>query len=172
MSFVEQEKPGTKFVIWAHNGHVSHDSNGFINGGFHPFGSYLEEAYGDAYYSFGFAFNKGSFQAIEMDSLGNYNGLQEFTVNPAKENSLDWYYAQINQPVFIINFRSSTLPDYMKAFCAEPHDSRGSGAVMSRQTAEQAYGPCKLLVDFDGMIFINETHRSQPTETGMRKAQK
>lgn len=170
-NMVAHEKPGTKFVIWAHNVHVSHNAEGYVNWGSKPIGSYLKEASGDKYYAFGFAFNKGSFQAIEVDSLGKLKGLQEFTVKPAEKKSLDWYLAQTNQPMYIFNFRDNTLPDYMIHFLDEQHDTHTFGARAYRPYIDLIYYGVTLSADFDGIIFINETHRSRPTETGMRKEQ-
>ena len=53
---VQREKPGTKFVIWAHNAHISHDDSASVNGGNKPFGSYLKDSFGKQYYAFGFSF--------------------------------------------------------------------------------------------------------------------
>jgi erythromycin esterase len=171
LDMAAHEKPGTKFVLWAHNMHVSHNAKGFVNGGIRPFGSYLEEAFGSGYYAFGFAFNKGSFQAVEFESSGKSKGLQEFTATPAKKKSLDWYFAQTNQAMFILNFRNITLPSYLKTFLSESHETREFGSATLRQSVDQTYNTVTPVDDYEGIIFINETHRSRPTETGMRKVQ-
>ncbi len=166
---VAQENPQAKVVLWAHNGHISHNTNGFVNGGLRPIGSYLKEAYGQAYYAFGFAFNQGGFQAIEMDSTGKYIGLQEFIAKPAKEKSLDWYFAQTNKQLCIFNMRAINLPVFINDFITEPLETRGFGAMANRNFIDQAFGEMTLSSDYDGLIFINETQRAHPTKTGMRK---
>lgn len=163
MDMIEHEKPGTKAVIWAHNGHISHNDAEFSN----PFGSYLKKAYGDKYYALGFVFNKGSFRAIEFSTSGEFLGLQEFTVLPAKEMSLDWYLAQINQPIFILNYRNSSSPDFIRNFLNDPIDTREFGSVTDRSTLHLVYSNIKLSTSYDGIIFINETTRSRPTEKGI-----
>lgn len=170
MNLVEEEKPGTKFVIWAHNGHISHNYDTYANGGMHPFGSYLKAAYGNNYYAFGFSFNKGSFQAMNFKTDGTMGGLSEFTIDKAKEKSLDWYFAQTNTPMFIINFRSKALPGFMNEFVNKGWDSRSFGAAATQEYVEQSYGFIIPAVDFDGMIFIDTTTRSRPTATGDRPA--
>lgn len=163
-NMVEHENPETKVVIWAHNGHISHNPTGFINGGFKPFGSYLKEAYGDQYYAFGFKFNKGGFQAMEMDSTGKFLGLKEFITKPAKEKSLDWHFAQTNKPGLIFNLRNNNLPDFMNEFVNKPTGTRGFGAGADRRFIDQSFEEAILSADFDGIIFINETHRARPTK--------
>ncbi|HET9055390.1 MAG TPA: erythromycin esterase family protein [Chitinophagaceae bacterium] len=166
---VAHEKPGTKVVMWAHNGHVSHNAARSVNDGLRSIGSYLKEAYGQAYYAFGFAFNKGGFQAIEADSTGKSIGLQEFITNPAKEKSLDWYLAQTNKPLCIFNIRSNNLPVFMNNFVNTPLATRYFGSSADRKSIDQELNNTILNLDYDGMIFINETHRAHPTKTGMRK---
>ena len=167
-NMLEHEKPETKVVLWAHNGHVSRNSTGFINGGYKPFGSYLRDAYGDNYYAFGFKFNKGGFQAMEMDSTGKFLGIKEFITKPAKEKSLDWHFAQTNKPGLILNLRNNILSDFMNDFVNKPTETRGFGAGTDRRFIDQSYGDEKLSLEYDGIIFINETHRARPTKTGNR----
>ncbi len=168
---VQQEMPGTKFVVWAHNGHIVKDDRK----GFKPFGRYLVELFGNAYYAFGFSFSKGSYQAIEYSSGMNFTpgtmitGLREFTVEAAMENSLDWYFAQTGFPKFIINLRDSNLQDSLKGFLKTELKSRSIGSVSDKYSLENYYTSINIEKDFDGIIFIDNTTRSRPTPTGVRK---
>ena len=163
--------PGTKFVVWAHNGHIVKDDRT----GFKPFGRYLMELFGNAYYAFGFSFSKGSYQAIEYSSGMNFTpgtmitGLREFTVEAAMENSLDWYFAQTGFPKFIINLRDSNLQDSLKGFLKTELKSRSIGSVSDKYSLENYYTSINIEKDFDGIIFIDNTTRSRPTPTGVRK---
>jgi erythromycin esterase len=168
IDLVVHEKPGTKMVLWAHNGHISHNAGGFVNGGLKPFGSYLKEAYGPAYYAFGFEFNQGGFQSMEIDSTGKYKGLQEFVAKPATEKSCAWYFAQTNKPLLIFNIQNIELPGFMIDFVTSPVPTRDFGAATIRNLIDQPNGVVTLKEDFDGIIFIGETHRSRATETGKR----
>ena len=168
---VQQEMPGTKLVVWAHNGHIVKDDRT----GFKPFGRYLMELFGNAYYAFGFSFSKGSYQAIEYSSGMNFTpgtmitGLREFTVEEAMENSLDWYFAQTGFPKFIINLRDSNLQDSLKGFLKTELKSRSIGSVSDKYSLENYYTSINIEKDFDGIIFIDNTTRSRPTPTGVRK---
>jgi erythromycin esterase len=159
---VAQERPGTKFMIWAHNAHITKNEKDFVNGGVKPFGSYLKESYGDAYYAMGFSFNKGGFQAIDL-SLPKKSGAKEFIAAPAKENSLDWFFAQTNKDKFIINFRDNNLPEYIKEWINKERALRDYGAVANRNNYQDSYIPVTLARSFDAIIFIGNTTRARST---------
>jgi erythromycin esterase len=163
---IVHEKPGSKVVVWAHNMHVSHDKNGFVNGGLRPFGSYLQEAYGQAYYAFGFAFNEGGFQATEVDSTGKYIGLQEFLTNPVKAKSLEWYFAQTNKQLCILNIRDNNHPVFISDFLMQPLETRYFGATAQRNYLDQCVH-ISLRSEYDGLIFVSDTHRARPTKSAM-----
>src|SRR5262249_23733620 len=71
VKWIADSNPDAKIVLWAHNGHVS---KGAV-GGFDPMGMSLRKMFGDRMVVFGFAFNQGSFQAVEPNK-----GLHDFTV--------------------------------------------------------------------------------------------
>jgi len=159
---VQREKPGTKFVLWAHNGHVSKNSEAYANAGLKPMGSYLKKTFGDKYYSLGFSFSSGSFQAKEVTNDRNFLGLQEFNLSPAKDNSLDWYFSRTGYDKFIIDFSESDLPDNLKEFSETDLETRSFGALANRNFVESYYAPVTIKRDFDGMIFIDNTTRAVP----------
>jgi erythromycin esterase len=59
---MDQEGPDAKVVVWAHNGHVARKSEG----GVEWMGSRLAKSLGADLVIFGFAFNRGEFQAVEV----------------------------------------------------------------------------------------------------------
>jgi erythromycin esterase len=164
---MESEGSGTKVVVWAHNGHISTASWG---GGIPAMGSYLRKVYGDAYYAFGFTFQEGSFQSRNMDKASDqYMALQEFTVGPAPEGSVDWYFAQPRIGNYIVNFREApktgTVADWLKA----PLPMRFIGAGFMKDAPATMYMTPVILRDhFDGLVFVEKTTRARPNPTGIR----
>jgi erythromycin esterase len=158
-----QKNPDAKVVVWAHNGHISRNGDGLVNGGIKPFGSYLKDAYGDKYFPIGFAFSSGSFQAIDMGK-----GLTEFTVKPAKQKSMDWYLASTKNDKFIIDISQKPLPADVQEVLNKPLQTRGFGAVASQSWVNDAYGSIVLSKEFNAIIFIDHTTRARPTATGKR----
>jgi len=99
-----------KIIVWAHNGHIAH-------GGMPSYatmGSYLRKMFGLQYVNFGFAFNKGSFQAIESGK-----GLRDFSIGPAPDGSLDATLASAGLPIMALDLRTppkqAVVADWLKA---------------------------------------------------------
>jgi erythromycin esterase-like protein len=93
VKWILNQSPKAKIVLWAHNGHVS--TSKFR--GYEPMGTMLRRMYGDSMVVFGFAFNQGSFQAVEAGKA-----LRNFTVPSAPAGSLDEVFsaAGIPRPCF------------------------------------------------------------------------
>jgi erythromycin esterase len=158
-----QKNPEAKIIVWAHNGHISKNGDGFVNGGLKPFGSYLKDAYGEKYFPIGFAFSSGSFQAIDMGK-----GLKEFTVRPAKQKSMDWYLASTKNDKFIVDISQKPLPANVQDVLSKPLQTRSFGAIASQSWVNDAYGGIVLSKEFNAIIFIDHTTRARPTATGKR----
>jgi erythromycin esterase len=62
IKWIADQNPGVRIIAWAHNGHVAHGGMPSYT----PMGSYLRKMFGPQYLNFGFAFNEGPFQAVEM----------------------------------------------------------------------------------------------------------
>ena len=60
VKWILDHSPKDKLVVWAHNGHVNAGG-----GGYESMGASLRKMYGDQMVVFGFAFNQGSFRAVE-----------------------------------------------------------------------------------------------------------
>jgi erythromycin esterase len=169
------EPPGTRVVVWAHNGHVASGKGG------PGMGAHLREAFGDEYYVLGFAFDSGSFQSRELvggdlkkiTSGQGIGSLREFTVGPAPRGSVDWYLEQARRGKpfsnYIVDFRSAPTEGPVAAWLSSSHPMYSMGSVFSTTWTPQQYlAPQVLRGAFDGLIFIEKTTRARPTPTGMR----
>jgi erythromycin esterase len=159
IGIVQEEKPDTKYVLWAHNGHISKEEP-LTEENPRVLGNYLKEAYGDKYYAFGFSFNKGSFQSFEYAKEMKPLGMQEFTVTEDHENTLDWYFSQTGLNPFIINFRRNQLPDYMNDFVNQRLLTRTFGGQLIRENAETSNYSIDIRKSYDAIIFIDNTTRA------------
>lgn len=148
VDWIVKHNPGAKIVLWAHNGHVS--NTGFS--GTQSMGSYLRRMYGRQIVNFGFAFNQGSFRAVELGK-----SLHEFTVPPAPEGSLDHMLAQTGIPLFAIDLRA--VPEHSAAgkWFAEAHKSRSIGAAFSDTLEPTQWSPGPAKADFDVLLFVEKT---------------
>ena len=161
MDLIQNEELSAKFIVWAHNGHISkleqlkdQDSK--------MFGNYLNEVYGNKYYAFGFSFSKGSFQAYEFSPEKRKQVLSELTVPDAKENTLDWYLLQTGIERFIIPFTGKILPDYINEFINQRFEARSLGAIAGRNYANYVTTTVYIKRCYDALIFINNTTRAVP----------
>jgi erythromycin esterase len=163
-------KPGTKMVVWAHNGHVKVGKLGPLP----CMGAYLREWYGDAYYTLGFSFNQGSFQSCDLDAAQRTSAgciLTEFTLGPAAEGTADWFFARAGFPAFIVDFSSSPDDGVVGRWLSEPIAMRSIGSGFSTKMAGRFLDRTRLMPEYDGMIFIDRTTRARPNPTGMRPKQ-
>jgi erythromycin esterase len=156
---VDREPADTRFVVWAHNGHIATDNSGL----FMPTGAYLRQFYGNEYYALGFSFNQGSFQAREAqpgDSTKRM--LTTFTARPAPEGSVDWYLTQTGLKNFIVDFRPTQKNTDINAWLSTPSPMRSIGSVYAPRSEENFFYPVTVGQRFDGLLFINTTTRARP----------
>jgi erythromycin esterase len=157
---VSGEPAGTRFVLWAHNGHIATDK---IGGSISAFGSYLRGFYGQDYYALGFTFNQGSFQAREAQPKDPPKRmLMSFTVNPAPVDSIDWYLAQTGTKTFVIDFRSARKNSELGEWLAAPRPMRSVGSIYGSGSESSSFGPIVISRNYDGLFFIDTTTRARP----------
>ena len=157
----------TRIVVWAHNQHI-----GLLKEGEnYPYmGVHLRRFYGDAYYALGFSFNKGSFQAHDYNPKANRE-LKQFTVGPAPENSVDWYFALAGMKNYFVDFRLSKKNETVKSWLATSRPMRLIGSYYNAEAEKHYFMPTKLAHEFDGILFIDETTRARPNPSVTNAAQ-
>jgi erythromycin esterase len=144
---LDNEGPGSKIMLWAHNGHVST----LPLGAGEPMGMSLRRIYGREMVVCGFSFDHGSFQAIQPGK-----GLRKFTVGPAIPGSLDSTLAAIGIPVFAIDLRGAPSTGAAGDWLNAPQLMRSIGAVYS-ETPPGAFLTSVNLHSFDVIFFVNRT---------------
>jgi erythromycin esterase len=158
-----REPAGTRFIIWAHNGHISTTDYGGV---YQTFGYHLRRFYGDDYYALGFSFNQGSFQAREAQPKdASRRMLISHTVGGAPENSLDWYLTQTGVKALVIDFRAGEKIADVNEWLVSPHPMRSVGSVFSINFERQSFVPTTISKDYDGLFFIDTTTRARPNPT-------
>ncbi|MBL8233821.1 MAG: erythromycin esterase family protein [Bryobacterales bacterium] len=155
VSWILDQNPGSKIVLWAHNGHVA--TNGYR--GYVPMGRYLWDQYGTDMIIFGFAFHQGSFQAID----GLSRQLREFTVTAPPGNTLDALYASAGVPLLAIDMRRVPLtgPGSMMRLSLE---TRTIGSLYDERTPFAFYSEMVAPDAFDAMFFVESTTRARPMQ--------
>jgi erythromycin esterase-like protein len=141
IQWILDQNPKAKIVLWAHNGHVA------VSGirGYEPMGADLRRKFGDQMVVFGFAFNRGSFQAI-----GN-GGLRDWTVPAAPEGTLDATLGSAGIPVFGVDLRGAP------AWFGESHRARMIGAVYSEENQQNFWNDMVVTKAYDALLFVDNT---------------
>jgi erythromycin esterase len=161
MYLVDHEKPGTRFVVWAHNGHIRMGQDW-------RFGSRLREKYGQGYYAFGFEFNQGSFLSRKQLSDTLLGDLKAITLPPAPMGSLPWYLSRTNLGNLVLDLRAPT---------GNPAIERW---LHTSQTVHTANWVCpdgfqynvemNITKEYDGIVFAERTTPTRPTANALKTA--
>lgn len=152
------EPAGTKFVIWAHNGHI--DASDETDG---RFGSRMRAYYGKEYYAVGFSFDHGGFQSREMDlKLSPVRLLTGYTLGPAPEGSVEWHLAHTGIKTLFVDLHAPMKDPSVDAWFRSPRIMRSIGSGFSASAEQSFLSPTTLKKSFDGIFFVNTTTRARP----------
>jgi erythromycin esterase len=143
IKWIADANPGARIVVWAHNGHVGNSGGDEKSG---SMGRGLRGMFHDQLVIFGFAFNEGSFRAVEMGKT-----LHEWTVPPMESGTLDGVLAKTGIPIFALDLRHSP------AWFAEPHAMRSIGAIYSESSASNFMPPVSAAQTYDALLFVEKT---------------
>ena len=153
VAWILNQNPGAKIVLWAHNGHVGAQSR---VGGAHSMGFHLRQQYGKQMMTFGFGFNRGSFQA-----MGGAKGLQNFTVGAAPEGSRDAALAAAGMPVLALDLRRLPVAGPVAEWWNQPHKTREIGAMGGMGDAGYLFDEVAPQL-YDALLFVENTTAAQP----------
>ncbi|MCP5046041.1 MAG: hypothetical protein GY940_02645 [bacterium] len=161
---LEHEPPGTRIVMWAHNGHIQATS--FYNGAYLPMGYHLREQLGKEYLVIGFLFNRGTLQALDMTAPMIPRLLRGVPLEPAPADSFGSAMARTGVPVFLLDLRALPAEGIVKDWFDAPHNFRILGAAYMGKWRIGNYQ--KLTGAFDATIYMDKTSRARPNPMGRR----
>jgi len=169
LHLLNREPAGTRVAVWAHNSHISTGEIPGPDGALGKWmGNYLRQELNGGYYALGFVFNEGSFQATSTTSSGETQFV-EYTVGPAGEGSLNWYFAQPKIGNYIIDFRRTPKNEAVQQWLTKPRGLGFLGGYNIPQDYKDWWAAggktfqwVTLSKEFDGMIFIERTTRARP----------
>jgi erythromycin esterase len=148
IKWILDHNPNAKIVLWAHNGHVAKN----YVWSYKTMGSSLHEMFGDQMVVFGFAFNEGSFQAVEQGK-----GLHDFTIAPAPDGSLDATLAAAGIPLLALDLRKIPKGGPVEQWWSQPHKSRNIGSMYANDMDNQFLIDMKAPESFDVLLFVEKT---------------
>lgn len=150
VKWIAEHNPGARIIIWSHNGHISNTK--YSRFAISSMGSYLRSRFSNELISCGFAFNQGSFRAMELSK-----GLHDFTVGQAPDGSLDRTLAGVGTPIFAADLRTLPKVGAVAQWFSQPHSSRSIGSAYSDTLAPYLWSDSSANGDFDILLFVEKT---------------
>lgn len=140
-----------KVMLWAHNLHVS-----YMDGNFKYMGKNLKEMYEDEYYSLGFEFSRGSFNAHDI-----FTGTSiKFDIDNNTPEYLAYKFDKTEIPISFLDFNSASKSKEISEMLSKNQTFNNIGALYDETIPRSLqYVPRNL---FDGLIYIKETTASRP----------
>lgn len=163
---LNHEGPGTKMVIWAHNGHVATNT---------AMGMNLHRMFGNDMIVFGFAFNQGSFQATEAPFSYNQfflfpseKGVHPFTILPFPDVTLDAMLAKAGLKVAAVDLHALPKDGPVARWFLEGQLTHNIGSIFLSEI--YSYGIAERVVPkiYDALLFVEKTTAARLNEGGQR----
>jgi len=149
-----QEPPGSRIILWAHNGHIALQRPDRI-----PMGGNLRRRFGRDYFSVGFAFGEGGFRTVEVQ--GNRAVLVEHTVGAATPDDVTAPFTATGRPILVADLRAARASSVADWFMA-PHPMREAGGTFSSEA--DLTSMVVLPAQFDAVIYVKQTTGSRPLQ--------
>lgn len=155
---IDHEAPGTKFVLWAADDHITEDSLSL--------GYFLRQHYGDAYYALGLYFKEGTYLTRSIRPLGDFKVVPR---PPTTSSSLESILAQAQLPCFFLDLRAVSAAPAVDAWMHTPREAYGGGwAYEDPATLAAENDTVKVRDWYDGLLFVNTSTPTHPTANARR----
>ena len=141
VSWILQQRPGAKAVLWAHNGHIGRRAE--------QMGQYLAHEYGDTYRPLGFALGGGRYSARRGARGGE---VASWAAVLAPAGSVEAALRATRLPIYALDLRVSRGAADGR-WLLEPHDFRsiGDGPV------DDQFITARVAEEFDFLIYVDQT---------------
>jgi erythromycin esterase len=154
---LEREGPGSKAILWAHNYHVSTQPG--------TTGWQLRQWFGEELRVFGFAFDRGEFQARDFRRDGR---LRPFRVEPAPAGSLDGQLAAAGLSLAALDLREVPETGPAARWFRAPRATQNMGAGYTDENPEWYLSHIRVTDLYDALFFVRETSTARANPTGQR----
>ena len=154
VKWILDENPSAKIVLWAHNGHIRKDKDGFE---YKSMGEYLDKMYGKKMIAIGFATAEGTYTAVQRDGK-KFIGLDSANTLLTKEGSYESFFNIAETADFILDLRNISKGQEGTGWILEKRLFRSIGAVAMNKFQ---FAKINLISHFDMIIFIRKTSASK-----------
>jgi erythromycin esterase-like protein len=140
------EKPGTRIVLWAHNGHVAR-REGWM-------GSHLAKRHGTGMVVVGFAAHSGAYTAVKQGK-----GVRSDNALAAPDiECLEALCHATGLPRFVLDLRRAREDEAASRWFAVPRPMRTIGAM----AMDAQFKPADIAREYDAIVFVDTTRATQP----------
>ncbi|MCK6448687.1 MAG: erythromycin esterase family protein [Planctomycetes bacterium] len=161
--------PGTRAVVWAHNGHVTRAPLSYLASDELAMGGHLGAALGEGYYALGFLFGEGEFQANDRDEAGAW-GFRRYRIGPPPSGALEAPFVEADRGDCVVDLRGAPKSGAVAQWLETGHGQRWFGGYnVAPDYAEAASDVNRLLpttprADYDGLAFLARTTAATPRD--------
>ena len=139
--WIKEHNLNSKFVIWAHNGHIMKTNQ--------MQGYHLAQKLGDDYVTFGFTFYDGNYTAAGSKGLTSYDAQRGYP------GTLEYLLEQLKEPIFILDLKRLKSDNHKDTeWITQQLAYRRVGAVGGNPNE---FWEGKISDDFDYLIFIKSS---------------
>ena len=154
VKWILDQNPLAKIVLWAHNGHIRKDNDGFE---YKSMGEYLDKLYGKQMIAIGFATAEGTYTAVQRDGK-KFIGLDSTNNILYKGNSYESIFSTADAANFILDLRNISTDQIGSNWIFEKKFFRAVGAMAMNKFQ---FTKINLTSHFDMIIFIRKTSASK-----------
>lgn len=141
------ENNNSNIFICAHNSHIKKSNISFT-----PLGYHLKNKYSEKYYSAGFDFGSGSFNAWDIEN----NKIKKYVIDePLKKTSTE-VFNNVSSDLYFLDFNKSDASPILNEFVMSKVLYRDIGSTYSPKMVQKE----KLKEAFDGIIFVKKSNES------------
>jgi erythromycin esterase len=156
---MSRARPGTKFMIWEHNGHVATRSPSV--------GSHLRQALGNGYYALGIAADTGTFQARVVTPEGFWAELKSDTLHHGGNTLAELFNAAGSGQRFL-DMRHSPRSEVLNAWSHSP--VRLASGNWGYRGAAANFATFVVGEEFDGLMYIPHSTPVRPTRNALEQS--
>ncbi|WP_435118335.1 erythromycin esterase family protein [Halolamina sp. C58] len=158
-----EERADGPVAIWGHDAHVNRDRHAYraFEVAAPSMGSQLAAWYGDDYYAVGFAFGRGSFQAI--DRTGDGRGLTSFELSDPVPGTVESALDEAGVGTALLDLRRGGGDPRLREWLTAPRERFSVGATYDGDPTGYltAYSVGEA---FDALCFVPGTTRARPLD--------
>ena len=169
---MERERPNTKFIVWAYNGHISTADNGLKSTAdrekaFASLGYYLGQHLKEKYYALGLECYEGTCQTREILPDDRWGDLKIDTLHTDLK-TINWQFAQIGKPYLLVDLRQAWTNAIVSKWLDTP--SSFAAAYWVHRAAKENFETRAPKGYCDGVFFIQRSTPVHPTKNASARS--